>query len=134
MKTMDPIMQRRLTRILVPRLRQFHRSKKPLNVVMIGLLVLPLAVTIILVFYAMFRDANPGWLILTAPPLLLGLACLAFLYIAKIDECDAHLVKIEFMIMIGDLEGFSEAIANVTCFGRFGDIFDDAKRALTTTH
>jgi hypothetical protein len=61
---------------------------------------------------------------------LLGLSALCFYYLGKLQECSDNILIIQFAVIAGDQQSLHAAIGNITCYGSFRSILQDARDIL----
>jgi hypothetical protein len=113
----------------LPRVREVREQRRPLQRLMIGILLLPLGGAILGVIYQFGQlrmGGAVGWVEATTTTALLGMSAISFVYVGKIQACSDLLLQIEFAVYIGERELLSRAIEHLTCFSNRG-ILDDVR-------
>ncbi len=130
MRTIDPEIQARLINEWLPRLRELRHERRPLQLLMIIVLLTPLVVVLTIVVHTILSGASLDWTKGSVSVMLLGISCLCFVYLGKLQECNDRLLIIEFAVLEGDQERLHRAVSMLTCFGRLRRILEDAKRVI----
>jgi hypothetical protein len=118
-----------LTEQWLPRVRALRDQRKPITLVMMAIILVPVAVMLPIVVYL---TVNNQLDILKAGVcgLVLGLPAIAFVYLGRLQSCNDVIVIIEFSVYLGDRDQIIKAISNIACFGKMQDLLRDIKPLL----
>jgi hypothetical protein len=132
MKTpIDPKLHKLLIEQFVPRLRQVKNDRRSMQLVMIVVLLIPLLVSVVLVFRTLVAGGESKLEEGVIATGLLGVSSVCFIYLGKIQSCNDELLDIELAVFEGDQDRLHDTISKLGCLGNLRGILNDVRRITT---
>src|SRR4051812_49001151 len=128
MPSLDPKVHKCLKEEWLPRLIDLGSRRRPMQRLMIGILLIPLILSVVIIVHVIFISKDYKWVEGVVVTFLLGLSSVCFVYIGKIQACNDELLAIEYAVIVGDQALLIDMISKLGCFGSFREILNDARR------
>lgn len=126
---MRPAVQTRLRQEWLPVLRQVREQRRPMRLLLIAIVLIPLVCVVVLLNHMWERDLKSAEVVIAGG--LMTVVATAFIYLGKIQACDDVLPRIECAILLGYMELLVEATADLGCYGQLKGVIEDARKILT---
>ena len=130
----DPQVQERLLKEWLPQVMQLPRGRRFIHYLMVSVLVSPLVLFVLFAIFCIIHSneftLKTGSLAMTLLGVLLGLSAFCFFYLGKLQECADNVLLIQFALIAGDQQRLYAVISNITCYGSFRSILQDARDIL----
>src|SRR5215475_4667489 len=101
----------------VPVLRETARRRRPILLLSIIIMVIPLVIAVSLIIHQIQTGDVTTVKAITASGLL-GLCAFTAVFVCKLQQCNDSLLVVEAALYLGDREQFLKAMSHLMCLGR----------------
>ncbi len=127
--TINPIIQECLINEWLPRLYNLKNERKPIQRLMVIIIIFPLVIVTGLLLHMFITDFS-----LIESSLMTAfftLSAIAFVYLGKLQACNDVILEIDFAIRLGNLDYLLRAIPKISGFGSFQNLIKEMGGILT---